>query len=225
MKIAIFLGILSVSSSAFALDGYVENTVGQIWRDAGGACWHTASWTPAKIVPGCDGMPLNKRVPAPIATVPDSDADGVPDNLDKCPGTPEGALVDAVGCPKKLEREVQMNLDVTFATGKADIVGDASKEIRKVSKFMKQYPTIKVRIEGFTDNVGTPADNQKLSERRAEAVKEQLIADGVKTDRLTSIGFGQSKPVADNNTDAGRAQNRRVIAHAQAERETLELKK
>jgi OOP family OmpA-OmpF porin len=232
MKIAIALGILAVSTSAFAFDGYVENTVGQVWRDAGGNCWHTASWTQAKAIPGCDGVPSTKPAappppaPAPAVAPPaDSDGDGVPDTLDKCPGTPEGAIVDAVGCPKKLEREVQMNLDVTFVTGKADIEGDASHEIRKVSKFMKQYPTIKVRIEGFTDNVGAPADNQKLSERRAEAVKEQLIKDGVNPDRLSAIGFGQSNPVADNASEEGRAKNRRVIAHAQAEKEVIEMKK
>jgi OOP family OmpA-OmpF porin len=155
----------------------------------------------------------------------DADADGVADYLDKCPGTPNGAMVDDVGCPKKLEKEVNMALDVTFDFDKATLKGDASTEIKKVSHFMKRYPNVKVTVEGYTDNIGGAEKNKKLSQERAETVKAELIKDGVSESRLTAVGYGMEHPIADNKTEAGRAQNRRVVAHAQAEVEVIEMKK
>ncbi|HWZ89118.1 MAG TPA: OmpA family protein [Polyangiaceae bacterium] len=234
MKYAIFAAVLVASSTAFAnSSGYWLNATGQVMRDAGGACWHNGTWTPAGIIAGCDGMPLTAPAapapppPAPVAAAApvDSDGDGVTDDHDQCPNTPKRAVVDAVGCPKKLEKEVAINLDVTFVFGKADLEGDASKEIRKVSVFMEQYPSVKVTIEGYTDNQGAADLNKTLSQQRANTVMQALIADGVPASRLTAVGFGMENPVADNKTEAGRAQNRRVIAHAQAEKEVLEMKK
>jgi len=233
MKYAIALAVLTVSGSALAsTSGYWTTATGQVIRDANGSCIHNSSWTPASAIPGCDGVPLTPAAapapppPAAVAAAPgDSDRDGVTDDKDQCPNTPHRAVVDDVGCPKKLDKEVAINLDVTFVFGKADLEGDASKEIRKVSDFMHKYPSVKVTIEGFTDNQGAADLNKTLSQERANTVMAALVTDGVEAGRLTAVGYGMEKPVADNATEAGRAKNRRVIAHAQAEVETIEMKK
>jgi OOP family OmpA-OmpF porin len=154
----------------------------------------------------------------------DSDNDGVPDYLDKCPDTPAGAAVDNAGCPEKLAKEVSIDLNINFVSGKADIHGDDSAEIAKVADFMKKYPDVKVTIEGYTDNRGNAAMNKKLSQKRAEAVKEELVKSGVDASRLSAVGYGAANPIADNKTEEGRAKNRRVVATAKAQTEEVKMK-
>jgi len=172
----------------------------------------------------CAGTPVGTKVDA-TGCVLDADHDRVTDDLDKCPDTPMSAAVDEAGCPKKLEQEVTISVDVNFATDSAEIQGDASGEIEKVVYFMKKYPNVNVTIEGYTDNQGGTQKNKKLSQKRAEAVKAALVAGGIFALRLTAVGYGAESPIADNKTLEGRAKNRRVVAHAKAEVETIETKK
>jgi OOP family OmpA-OmpF porin len=99
---------------------------------------------------------------------------------------------------------------IHFDTGKADVLPDSEQALAEIVKLLQQDAGLKLRVEGHTDNQGTAASNQALSERRAQAVVAWLVSHGVNASRLTSAGFGQSKPVADNQTDNGRAKNRRV---------------
>lgn len=143
----------------------------------------------------------------------DSDGDGVPDYLDKCPNTSAGAKVDADGCPLKLTEKVGIRLQLNFDTNKADIKPGMASEIGRVATFMRQYPGTTVVIEGHTDNTGTPKYNQKLSEQRAQAVAQSLVRDHhIAANRVQSVGYGDTKPLASNKTAKGRAENRRVTA-------------
>ncbi len=132
----------------------------------------------------------------------DSDGDGVPDNLDKCPGTPKGARVDKNGC-WVLEH-------VLFDFDKYNIKPQFFNLLDEVASIFHQNPDLRVIVEGHTDNIGTAKYNMKLSIRRANAVRDYLVKKGVAKDKMKVEGFGFSRPVATNETDEGRALNRRV---------------
>lgn len=97
-----------------------------------------------------------------------------------------------------------------FETAKYNIKPESEVELEKVVQLLQENPTIKIQIEGHTDNVGNAADNQKLSDARAKSVVNYLIQKGIKPERLVAKGFGATKPIADNKTEEGRAQNRRT---------------
>jgi len=109
-----------------------------------------------------------------------------------------------------LNKEGFIALYINFETGKADIKPESQKIIDQIVQMMKDNPDLKISIEGHTDNVGTPQSNQTLSENRARTVMNAIIAEGIDKSRLSSKGWGQTKPIADNNKEDGRAKNRRV---------------
>lgn len=139
----------------------------------------------------------------------DSDNDGVIDGLDKCPNTPAGTKVDSDGCP--IVECQSAKIDIKFATNKYEILPAHAAELEKVFAKLNKFPKATAVIEGYTDSVGDSAFNQKLSERRANAVKNYFIEKhGVAASRLNAAGYGESKPVASNKNSAGREKNRRV---------------
>jgi OOP family OmpA-OmpF porin len=133
---------------------------------------------------------------------PDSDGDGVADDKDQCPNTPAGAEVNEVGC--------WTIGGVNFDLNKATIRPEARPILDNVVAILKRNTGLKVLLEGHTDSTGSLAYNKGLSERRANAVKDYLVAAGIDPSRLSTVGLGPSQPIADNATSAGRAQNRRV---------------
>ncbi len=151
--------------------------------------------TPAGVKVDKDGCPV------------DSDKDGVPDYMDRCPNTPKGYKVDEKGC------FVEARLEIHFDVNKATVKPEYIPEIEKFARFLKENPDIKVEIQGHTDNTGSAEYNLKLSQKRAEAVKRILVEKfGISPDRIIAKGYGESMPVAPNDTEEGRAKNRRVIA-------------
>jgi len=112
---------------------------------------------------------------------------------------------------KETERGLVLTLgDVLFTTGTANLGANTDTHLAKLAAFLNQYPGRTAQIEGYTDSVGSEEYNQNLSQRRADAVKDYLVHQGIATGRLTSSGKGESSPVGDNSTPTGRQQNRRV---------------
>ena len=136
----------------------------------------------------------------------DDDRDGVINEYDRCMTTPAGRVVDESGCM------LIVALHVNFATNKADVVSDYNGKIQEVVDFMNDNKSYEVTLSGHTDSVGSLKNNQALSERRAVAVANVLTQKGINAKRISSIGYGESKPTATNDTEDGRAKNRRVEA-------------
>jgi len=132
----------------------------------------------------------------------DDDGDLVCAEFDKCPGTPKGAKVNKFGC--------WVLGDVLFDFDKSNIKPEYYRFLDDAAKVFEMNPSIKVEVQGNTDNIGTAKYNMGLSLRRANAVMQYLVNKGVAPSRLNARGFGFSRPVATNDTDEGRALNRRV---------------
>ena len=140
--------------------------------------------------------------PVQDCSVLDDDHDGVNNCNDKCPDTPKGAIVDKHGC--------WAYHGVFFDFDKDTIKPEFDPLLKNASHVMEINPGLTVEIQGHTDSIGSDEYNQKLSERRAAAVKNELIRRGVEGRRMTTVGFGESKPAETNETEEGRAFNRRV---------------
>jgi len=121
------------------------------------------------------------------------------------------AQLNSVLATSESARGLIVNMsDVLFDTGKYTLKVDTQISLAKVSGILQAYPGLKLQVEGYTDSVGSDEFNQKLSENRADAVREFLVTQGVQPDNISATGYGKAKPVADNDTAQGRAQNRRV---------------
>lgn len=168
----------------------------------------------------CPDTPRGAKVDSKGCPI-DSDHDGVYDGLDDCPDTPRGRKVDARGCPEpEKEREKPAPLfenkktlvleGVNFETNSAKLTRDSHAVLDRVARSLIDSPEVKVEVGGHTDSVGSESHNRALSSARAASVRDYLVGKGVEASRLVSKGYGESKPVADNATAAGRAKNRRV---------------
>jgi len=136
----------------------------------------------------------------------DSDKDGVPDYLDKCPNTPKGAKVNFEGCP------ILETFRFNFEFNSYKIDKKYYPEIKKLVKILNNNKKLKIEIEGFTDNVGSYMYNQELSLERANALKEILVHKfKINPKRIEIVGYGEADPVASNNTEEGRRLNRRIV--------------
>ena len=191
--------------------------------DKDDACPDAAGLAAFKGCPDTDGDGLaDKDDKCPTVTGPksnggcpvlDSDKDGVADKDDDCPTV--AGLASNKGCPEVTPEALDnLNIEarsVYFDSGKSTLKGDGTPaRLDAIKEILKNYPNAVFSVEGHTDSDGSNAYNQKLSEDRANAVKAALVNRGIKADNLSTVGFGETKPVATNKTKAGKANNRRT---------------
>ncbi len=173
---------------------YVQDARGVIARDPFGLCWRTGTWTPADSVPGCDGEIVKAAAPAPApAAAP----------------APAPAPAPAAA-PAPTSEKVTFAADAFFDFDKSVLKADGKAKLDDLTSKLKGMNLEVIIAVGHTDSVGTDAYNQKLSVRRAEAVKAYLVSKGIEANRVYTEGKGKKQPVASNKTAEGRAKNRRV---------------
>jgi OOP family OmpA-OmpF porin len=157
----------------------------------------------------CPNTPPNCKPVDKNGCAADSDGDGVKDCIDKCPDTPKGVKVDASGC-SMVGEELLIIYGITFEFNSSKLDEGSKIKLSRGVESLKKNQYIKVLIEGHTDSVGDADYNMGLSIRRAQAVRDHFVAEGVVANRMSIKGLGETDPITTNDTKEGRAQNRRV---------------
>jgi OmpA-OmpF porin, OOP family len=188
------------AASAQVIDNW-KSATGEVWKSADGRCWRDASWTPATAAPGCDGYvepakPTPAPAPAPVVAPAPAPAP-----------TPAPAPAPA---PAPVASKVTFAADAFFDSGKALLKADGKAKLDDLAGKVKGINLEVIIAVGHTDSDGSDASNQKLSIKRADAVKAYLLEKGIEKNRVYTEGKGESQPVADNKTKDGKAKNRRV---------------
>ena len=165
------------------------------------------------------GSPVATAIPVALAAAaaPAAAAGTTPASTDAPAAPPPVPAFPAAKATITLE-------GVNFAFNKADLTAESRPVLDDVATGLKNHPRVKVEIQGHTDSIGADAYNLKLSQRRAESVREYLISDGVSADQLVAKGYGESQPIASNKTDEGRAKNRRVVMYVLANPSAIDVK-
>lgn len=163
--------------------GYLVDSRGELVRSGTGLCWRTGSWTPEKAIEECD-PDLVKRAEAPVTKA----APAAPEMVQYC-----------------------TTLDIQFEVDRHEIQHEYEASIDRLGAYLRKYPDTTAVIEGHTDEVGTDEYNMQLSQRRADSVVEYLVQQsGIDRSRLKAVGYGKSRPLADNRTEEGKRLNRRI---------------
>lgn len=160
----------------------------------------------------CMYTPLGARVYANGCKIDeDSDKDGIKNSIDECPNTPPNSSVNTKGCvevDKNYKNIIQLNIEFQYKS--FDLTASSKEEVLMLADFLNNNNTYDIRVIGYTDNRGSRDYNKKLSQKRANAIKQMLIKNGVVARKISSIGMGEANPIADNDSENGRAKNRRI---------------
>lgn len=217
MKSLLLAALAALASAAFAQsvsnDGYARDASAAVVKNPFGLCWHSGQWSETKAMADCDPdyVPKPARVEAPARPA----APAVEPRIVEAP-RPAPVPVAAAPIPEpappvrtKLQ-SITLGADASFDTGKADLKSDGQAKLDQLVSKLKDVNFDAITITGHTDSVGTDAANQKLSLRRANAVKQYLSSHGIEATKIKTTGRGKTSPIADNKTAQGRARNRRV---------------
>jgi OmpA-OmpF porin, OOP family len=213
-KIAMMVATVAVAGAAFAngsttnSDNWRSGQGNMQWKigNASALCWRTANWTPATAAPGCDGA-IAAKAAAPAATVaPVAAAPAAPAAAAPAPAAARPAAPAAGAAATK----VTYAADAFFAANAAVLKAAGKAKLDDLVGKVKAINLEVIVAVGHTDSKGNDASNQKLSVRRAEAVKAYLVSKGIEKNRVYTEGKGSKQPVADNKTVEGRAKNNRV---------------
>ncbi len=215
-KIAMMIATIAIAGSALAngsttnSDNWRSGQGNMQWKigNAAALCWRTANWTPATAAPGCDGAiaPV-AAAPAPAAAVAPVVAAPAPAPAAAAPAPVPAAAAPAAGAAAT---KVTYAADAFFASNSAVLKAAGKAKLDDLVDKVKGINLEVIVAVGHTDSKGTDASNQKLSVRRAEAVKAYLVSKGIEKNRVYTEGKGSKQPVADNKTAEGRAKNNRV---------------
>jgi len=217
IKILQVIALAALASPALAQsvvnDGYARDASTVVVKNPFGLCWRSGQWSEGKAIAECD--PEFAPKPAPRAEAPARPAaPAVEPRVVEAP-RPQPVPVAAAPIPEpapvrtKLQ-SITLGADASFDTGKADLKSDGQAKLEQLVAKLKDVNFDAITITGHTDGVGTDVANQRLSLRRANAVKQYLSSHGIDATKIKTTGRGKTSPVADNKTAQGRARNRRV---------------
>ncbi len=208
MKVRMLSAVVlcAASMQALADKEYWLGTDGEYARDRNGHCVRTLLWTPEAAIAGCEGEEDSgmaaKAAPAPAA-------EKAMDTAKKeAPAVKKAVAPAVVAAPAY--KNLSLSSGATFELGGSTLSSEGKAAVAALLSEFEGEEIHHVVVEGYTDDRGAASFNQHLSENRAKAVKTELVANGINADMIEIVGFGESDPIADNNTREGRSKNRRV---------------
>jgi len=215
----LLLAVLPAAACAQSVsnDGYARDLATDVVKNPFGLCWRTAQWTETKAIAECDpdfvAKPMKKVEAAPALVVPLAPEPKLVEAPKPQPAPITVAPIAAAPAAMPVRARTQsitLGADASFDTGKADLKAEGQAKLGDLAAKLRDVSFDSIAVIGHTDNVGTDVANQRLSLRRANAVKLYLATHGIEAAKIKTTGRGKTSPVADNKTTQGRARNRRV---------------